>query len=140
MLVEAVFARAGAGGGGVVNPPPNPPPSNNVPCRDVDGREGVCKDVNACTSGTPKRGLCPGAANIQCCLPNQQAPPVVVVAPPTTNCVQAKQGVNVRSSPSTSGSQIRLLAFGGERFEKSEEQNGWFHISNTRGSGWSYGT
>lgn len=46
----------------------------------------------------------------------------------------------MRSSPSVSGSQVRLMAFGGEHFTQTDESNGWLRVSNARGSGWSYGT
>jgi hypothetical protein len=31
---------------------------------------GSCMDKSQCTSGTPQSGKCPGASNIQCCVPN----------------------------------------------------------------------
>lgn len=49
--------------------PPAAPVASDKVCKDSDGSFGECKDVSECISGTPKSGLCPGAANIQCCLP-----------------------------------------------------------------------
>lgn len=31
---------------------------------------GTCMDKSQCSSGTPQSGKCPGASNIQCCVPN----------------------------------------------------------------------
>lgn len=41
--------------------------SNDNACTAIGG---TCIDVNQCTSGTAQSGKCPGAANIQCCVPN----------------------------------------------------------------------
>lgn len=135
--IEAILGGAAAP---PVPPPtanPNPNPNPNPPaCRDADGTAGVCKDVSTC-DGIPKRGLCAGPTNIQCCLPRTAPAPGGPAVP--GKCVQARQGVNVRSAPSTSNSQIRLLAFGGEQFTQVEESGGWLKITNPRGSGWSYG-
>ena len=98
----------------------------------------MCKDAASCTGDhAPKRGLCAGAANIQCCLPKIVAAP----APPAAGeCVSATQGVNVRDRATTSGSQVLLLAMAGEQFTKTGESGGWLHVANARGSGWSFGS
>lgn len=58
-----------------VNPPPVNPPPRPTPPTCTDGQNtGVCIDTAACT-GTTKRGLCAGAANIRCCF-QAAAPPV----------------------------------------------------------------
>jgi hypothetical protein len=142
--IEAVFSAHWSGGGGNAQPPVAPPAVNPAPsqgqaCHDADGATGVCKDAAQCTEGTPKHGLCPGAANIQCCLPRIQGAPIPQPQPAGA-CVRAKQGVNVRDRPSTSGTQVLLLAMAGEQFTQLDEQGGWLHVSNGRGSGWSFGT
>ena len=39
----------------------------NHPCQTNDGRDGVCRDVDACDAETVP-GLCPGNNAVQCCL------------------------------------------------------------------------
>ncbi len=68
-----------------------------------------------------------------------QQPPVVEDPPTVASCVQAKQGVNIRTAPSTSGTQVLLAAMAGERFTKIDERSGWIRVTNSRGSGWSFG-
>lgn len=43
---------------------------SNGPSCTANGKAGECRDKATCTGGTTVAGLCPGAANIQCCVPN----------------------------------------------------------------------
>jgi len=70
------FSGNGGGGGGGANPAP--PKNNNrvvhngPPCKTITG---VCvnTDVDSCSDGTLRRGYCPGANNIVCCVTGSRA-------------------------------------------------------------------
>jgi len=60
---------------------------------------GACKDVKLCGAGsTARSGLCPGAANIKCCIPNAAGPAVpttpVATGSSFTTLIPIPSGIN----------------------------------------------
>lgn len=52
-------------------------------------------------------------------------------------CVVPRHKAYVRAS--IGNSKVRLIAEEGEKFTYSRTSRGWYYVSNSRGSGWTYG-
>lgn len=69
--VQRAYGAPTASGSGGSSTPTSSQAGEGAAC-NVQGEAGVCMDVNSC-GGSPVAGYCPGAANIQCCLPPNEA-------------------------------------------------------------------
>ena len=106
------------GAGQAPAPPPEAPedasPDAGGQICVANGRDGVCGPAAQC-NGTPVAGFCPGAANIQCCVPGAApAPnaPEPEAAEPAQTCRANGQDGTCMSTGSCGGSSVAGLCRG----------------------------
>lgn len=102
-FVPAVKAELDNLGGSVSSS--NPTSSSSSSTCWVGGQAGTCKAVSSC-SGKATAGLCPGAANIQCCV---EAPKPTVYGSCTAN---GRPGQCIATSACTTGAPVAGLCPG----------------------------